>query len=254
MTRALPLFHRIAGQPVIVAGSGEAVEARRRLVANAGGVIVGSDDVDARLAFLAGEGIDALAHQLRVRGVLVNVTDRPELCDFIVPAIVDRHPVQIAIGTGGASAGLAKALRLRFEALLPASLGKLAEGLAAARGIMRQRWPDPADRRRMIDTGLAAGGALDPMRETGDAALHDWLTADLRGAPVAPCEVLVTSDDPEDLTLRAARLLGQADRVFFEPDIPAAILARARADAVRQAIEKLAVPHSDSGLTVILRR
>ena len=130
---ALPLFHRVAGQRVVVIGEGAAAEAKRRLVERAGGVVVDEDDADARLAFIAEDAPEAAAVRLRARGVLVNVVDRPELCDFTAPSILDRSPVLIAIGTGGASAGLAKALRLRMEALLPASLGPLAAGLAAAR-------------------------------------------------------------------------------------------------------------------------
>ena len=80
----------------------------------------GEDDPGARLAFVALPEPEAAAERLRARGVLVNVPDRPELCDFIVPSVLDRKPVLIAIGTGGASAGLAKALRLRLEVLLPA--------------------------------------------------------------------------------------------------------------------------------------
>ena len=70
----------------------------------------------------------------RGAGLLVNVVDKPALCDFTTPSIIDRAPVIVAVGTGGASAGLAKALRLRLERLLPQGLGALAEALYAARG------------------------------------------------------------------------------------------------------------------------
>ena len=176
----------------------------------------------------------AAIERLKARGVLVNAPDRPDLCDFTLPAIVDRGPVLIAIGTGGASAGLAKALRQRFEALLPVSLGALAAALGAARENMRARWPDAAARRRAIDAALAQGGPLDPWGDVGDAPVEHWLN-DASGAQGEDRleAIALTSDDPDDLTLRAARLLGQADALFHAADVPAAILDRARADAVR---------------------
>ena len=117
--KALPLFHGIAGKPVIVLGEGDAAVAKRRLVERAGGVPVGEADGEARLAFVALDEPEAAAARLKARGLLVNVPDRPDLCDFTVPSVLDRDPVLIAVGTGGASAGLAKHLRLRLEALLP---------------------------------------------------------------------------------------------------------------------------------------
>ena len=99
---SLPLFHRIAGQPVIVLGNGEAAIAKRRLVERAGGVCVGEDH-DAGLAFVAPDpdefAPEPAVARLRARGLLVNCVDRPDLCDFTTPAILDRSPVLIAIGT-----------------------------------------------------------------------------------------------------------------------------------------------------------
>ena len=129
--KSLPLFHRIAGQPVIVLGEGVAAEAKRRLVERAGGQVVANLEVGiergARLAFVALDDVqetDAAVVRLHRAGLLVNVADRPALCDFTTPSILDRDPVQIAIGTEGASAGLAKHLRLRLEALLPDGLDR----------------------------------------------------------------------------------------------------------------------------------
>ncbi|WP_261370928.1 bifunctional precorrin-2 dehydrogenase/sirohydrochlorin ferrochelatase [Sphingobium sp. B2] len=133
---SLPVFLRLTGRPVILTGAGEAADAKRRLLERAGAQIVGEEDSAARIAIVS-DGDAATAQRLRARGVLVNATDNPDLCDFTLPAIVDRDPVLIAIGTGGASAGLAKALRQRLEAMLPARLGKLADGLLAARGAIR---------------------------------------------------------------------------------------------------------------------
>ena len=91
---SLPLFHRLAGQPVVVLGVGEAAEAKRRLVLRAGGQVVEDlaegIDIGARLAFIAHEdarACEADAIRARGAGLLVNVVDRPALCDFTTPSI-----------------------------------------------------------------------------------------------------------------------------------------------------------------------
>lgn len=253
MIDSLPLFHRIAGQPVIVLGEGEAAAAKRRLVERAGGVPVGEENKTARLAFVALDEPGQTAVRLRARGLLVNVVDRPDLCDFTAPSILDRSPVLIAIGTGGASAGLAKALRLRLEVLLPQSLGVLARGLRAARDELRRRWPDAGDRRRALDAALGEGGALDPLRTESAAGLDDWLAGEVVGEAVGMVEIRLRGEDPEELTLREARLLGSADVVAHERNVPAAIIDRARADAVRLVLEPKQAPPERSGLIVVLR-
>jgi uroporphyrin-III C-methyltransferase/precorrin-2 dehydrogenase/sirohydrochlorin ferrochelatase len=257
----LPLFHRIAGQPVIVLGSGEAAQAKRRLVERAGGHVI--DDLQegidkgARLAFVAHENGEAARGdtiRLRCAGVMVNATDRPELCDFTVPSILDRSPVLLAMGTGGASAGLAKALRLRLEALLPQSLGELALALGAAREKLRARWPDAGDRRLALDDALGEGGALDPLREDSAGQVESWLDGGQGTAASGTVEITLRSADPEDLTLREARLLGSASMILHEPGISPAILDRARADAVRVAIAAGEAPPVAAGLAIVLRR
>jgi uroporphyrin-III C-methyltransferase/precorrin-2 dehydrogenase/sirohydrochlorin ferrochelatase len=249
--KSLPLFHQIAGQPVIVLGEGDAAEAKRRLVERAGGYAVEDDNREARLAFVALDQPELQVTRLKARGVLVNVVDRPELCDFTVPSVLDRDPVLVAVGTGGASAGLAKQLRLRLEALLPANLGKLAEALHAARAALRERWSDAAERRGALDAALTQGGALDPLDERSADRVEAWLRDPAAPAAEEPLTLVVPRDDPDGLTLRQARLLGTADCVVTEPGISAAILDRARADAVR-----LTFPHEGAlpgGLVVILR-
>lgn len=250
--KLLPLFHQVAGQPVIVLGEGAAADAKRRLVERAGGVAVGDDDREARLAFIALDRPELAVTRLRARGVLVNVTDRPDLCDFTVPSVLDRDPVLVAVGTGGASAGLAKQLRLRLETLLPSGLGRLAEALHGARAALRDRFPDAADRRRALDAALEEGGPLDPLAEGAAGRLDTWLDAGGEAEAAAPVTLAIASDDPDDLTLRQARLLGTADCLVVEPGIAPAILGRARADAVR-----VDAPHEGplpAGRVLILRR
>jgi uroporphyrin-III C-methyltransferase/precorrin-2 dehydrogenase/sirohydrochlorin ferrochelatase len=250
---SLALFHRIAGRTVIVVGEGEAAAAKRRLIERAGGIPAG-ESADARLAFVACEEraeAETAAARLRERGILVNVADRPELCDFTLPSLLERGPVVIAVSTGGASAGLAKAIRLRLERLLPASLGPLAEALAAARERMRARWPDAGQRRRALDAALDEGGALDPFQETAPDALPMWLDSNADPHTSSQVEIVLRSDDPDDLTLREARWLGVADVVVAERGVPPAIFARARADAARLSPQD---PIPSTGIVVRLRR
>ncbi|WP_033074719.1 precorrin-2 dehydrogenase/sirohydrochlorin ferrochelatase family protein [Sphingopyxis sp. MWB1] len=239
----LPIFLNLAGRTVVLVGEGEAAEAKARLIERAGGVIVPEWREGAMLAFVAldeeGEA-RAAADALRARGLLVNVVDRPALCDFTTPAIVDRAPVTIAIGTGGASAGLAKAVRQRIEAMLPARLGDLARALQVAREAMKARWPGASARRRAIDAALAPGGVLDPLASEAAERVDAWLAAaDAVDRAAARLEhIALASDDPDDLTLRAARLLGEADHIYHPADCPPGILARARADAVRHVAQQ----------------
>lgn len=235
--KSLPLFHRIAGRKVVVLGTGEAAAAKRRLVERAGGVCVDEQDAHhARLAFVAMDdepAAEAAANRLRAMGLAVNVTDRPALCDFTVPSIVDRDPVIVAVGTGGASAGLAKMVRLRLERFLPQGLGALACSLAAAREAIRARFPTPDQRRRALDAALREGGMLDPMSEHGEDAVELWLAGDGGAIDRGQYEIVLRSDDPDDLTLKEARLLGCADVVIHDARVPEAVLVRARADARR---------------------
>jgi uroporphyrin-III C-methyltransferase/precorrin-2 dehydrogenase/sirohydrochlorin ferrochelatase len=255
----LPVLMMVAGRPVILLGDGEAAEAKRRVLERAGATVV-ADHPAATLAVVAVEDdADAVAAvaRLRARGLLVNAVDRPPLCDWTLPAVVDRSPVLVAIATGGVSAGLAAALRQRLDRLLPANLGRLADAMFAARARLRTALPDGAERRRAI--GAAFEGELNPMDSEAAGRADAWLAMIERTAPetVRPDlvegpldgvdrpstgsgrteEVSLHSPDPDDITLRQARWLASADRVFHAPDVPPAILHRARADAPRLACD-----------------
>jgi len=256
--RSLPLFHRVAGRPVVVLGEGALAEPKQRLVERAGGQVVTDLDQgiagNARLAFIAHrdpERCETDAARAREAGLLVNVVDRPDLCDFTTPSLLERDPVLLAIGTDGTSAGLAKQLRLRLEALLPADLGALAARLFALRSQIRARWPEAGDRRRVLDLALSAGGPLDPLSEHAATRVEQWVAGEALAMEAGLQQIDLISTDPDDLTLRQARLLGSADAILFDPAIPSALLDRARADAMR-----IALPHEGpmpAGLVVLLR-
>ena len=258
---SLPLFHQITGQQVLVLGDGPAAEPKRRLVERAGGVVVDdlarAIDEGVRLAFIAYEdesACEVAAINARCAGMLVNVVDRPELCDFTTPSILDRNPLLIAIGTGGASAGLAKHVRLRMERVLPETLGLLARALEAVRPALRARFPDGAERRRAVDAALSEGGALDPFDREAHTRVAGWAAGEVTPRSGGVIELALASADPEDLTLRQARLLGEADVLLLDGPVPPAILARARADASRQAWDASAPDSAgEAGLTLVLR-
>ena len=208
------------------------------------------EEAQAALAIVAVESDDeaeAAVARLRSRNILVNAVDRVGLCDFTLPAIVDRAPVLIAIGTGGASAGLAKALRQRLEAMLPQSLGMLADRLFKVRTAMRAKFPDGTRRREAIDAALGEGGALDPF--SGDHDVDGWLADATTGIDRIETIVL-SSPDPDDLTLRQARLLASATTIYHSADVPPAILDRARADATR--VQGSPPEQPGRGLTLIV--
>ncbi len=249
----LPIFVTLAHRAVIIVGESEAAAAKARLVLAAGGRVADETATEAALAFVALDDETAAkgaAARLRERGLLVNVVDRPALSDFLMGSIVDRSPVVVAISTGGGSASLARALRGRFEALLPAGLGGLARAIRAARRATNAAHPTMADRRRLWEAALAPGGPLDPFAALPDADVA--VTAAIAGAtPVAAdatVTIIVTSDDPGDLTLNQLALLGRCDALRVEGDVAAAVIDRARRDAVR-----LGAGETVPGLTLLLR-
>ncbi|MFA7440749.1 MAG: NAD(P)-dependent oxidoreductase [Sphingomonadaceae bacterium] len=253
--RSLPLFHRIAGKPVLVIGDGDAAEARRRLVAEAGGRVVNAIGSDVRLAFVAVErGAQQISADLRAQGLLVHVADQPDLCDFFLPAILDRAPVTVAISTDGTSASLAKALKERLNLILPTNLGGLAQAIRAARNAVRARYPDIPARRQFWAQALAPGGPLDPLTTHANPA-SAILTA-LEGNSSHATDIIEQIDVPkqgaEALTLKQLRLLAAADLVIHPAEMDHEVLALVRRDAARQIGER--PPAEARGRVLVLRQ
>jgi uroporphyrin-III C-methyltransferase/precorrin-2 dehydrogenase/sirohydrochlorin ferrochelatase len=250
----LPLFFDLRGRRVVVVGEAPAADRRAALARSAGADVRQAPDIQvsdlrgAAAAFVATGDADrdALAQRVaRSIGVPVNVVDRPGLCDFIMPAIVDRDDVVVAISTGGASPTLAAALRGRIEAALPERIGALARLAATFRAQVNALIVDPARRRafwRRLVEGPAARLAL-----AGDdagarrAALGDLDAARRRLAPVGIAHIVGAGPgDPDLLTLKAAQLLQEADAILHDDLVPPAILGRARRDAEFVAVGKRA--------------
>lgn len=242
----LPLFFDLAGRKVAVVGEGAKADLRAKLAGSAGaevlrlhGPVAVQELRGAVAVFVAteDEAADVAAHrQSKAAGVPVNVADRPALCDFIMPAIVDRDGVVVAISTGGASPTLATVLRGRVEAALPERLGTLARLATTFRAQVNALVADPASRRvffRRLVEGPAAQLAL-----AGDeagarrVALGDLDAARRQLTPSGIAHIVGAGPgDPDLLTLRAAQLLQEADAILHDDLVPPAVLARARRDA-----------------------
>ncbi|UYN98049.1 MAG: siroheme synthase CysG [Enhydrobacter sp.] len=266
---SFPLFLALKDRRALVVGGGEAAVRKIELLLAAGAqvtliaqTVVGEiaqqiadgriiwggrafDDADligVSLVIVAVED-DVLqarvSHAAQQRGVPVNVVDRPALSSFTMPAIVDRGPVTVAISTGGAAPVLARRLKAEIERVLPATIGRLARFADIFRAQVRRTLPEPQTRRRFWDRvfeGRAAELAL-AGDEIGARRELIRLLDGVRGER-HPCQGMVHlvgagPGDPDLLTLKAHRLLQQADVVVYDRLVSTAVLAMARRDAER---------------------
>jgi len=179
------------------------------------------------------------------RGIPVNVVDDREASRFIVPAIIDRDPVLVAISTGGTSPVLARRLRERLEGLVPKNIGALALWLRALRKTARRRLRDVDTRRRFFEA--VVDGAAARRFEAGDLQgaqrIAQTLLAAASSGPRALGQVTLVGagpGDPELLTLKALRALQDADVILHDRLVSDAVLDLARRDATRISVGKSA--------------
>lgn len=209
-----------------------------------------ADDLaGARLVFIAVENAAKaarLASVARGVGAQVNVVDRPALGDFQTPALIDRDQIVVAIATGGTAPILARDLRSKIEAVLPAALGPLAKLAGELRDTVKATVPDFLARRRFWERAFR-GAAADLV---GAGKVSEARREMLRLLNVAAPEQGVVHivgagpGDPELLTLKALRVLQDADVIIHDRLVPEAVLARARRDARRLYVGKTRGDHS----------
>ncbi len=273
-----PAFHKVTGRRVVVVGGGRAAAAKIRLLSETCAEIVvfaaalgdeaGADLIAAHgdwrgafpaLADLAGAAlvfaatgseesdreVMALAHEA---GVPVNVVDRPDLCDFYTPALVNRAPLAVAIGTGGAAPVLTRQVRARIEATLAPALGDLAALAERLRGRVGAAFSAFSDRRHywahFFSGAIAEKVFAGRMAEAEDAALRA-----LEIDPGSSGHVSLVGAGPgaEDLlTLRAQRALQEADVIVHDRLVPDAVVAQGRREARRVPVGKAKGDHSVS--------
>ena len=214
-----------------------------------------ADDVNGcAIAFgaSADKAVNRKLHDLATAaGVLVNISDTTELCDFIMPAIVDRSPMLIAVASGGATPLLTRMLKARFETTIPAAYGRLAEFAGSYRDRVKDSIPNMTRRRRFWETmidGPIAEHLLSGQEEQA-TALMEGLLKEAAGAgdrsPRGEVYLVGTGPgDPDLLTFRALRLMQQADVVLYDRLIGDGILNLVRRDASRIYVGKMKKDHS----------
>jgi uroporphyrin-III C-methyltransferase/precorrin-2 dehydrogenase/sirohydrochlorin ferrochelatase len=185
-----------------------------------------------------------VAAQARARRIPINVVDEPELCTFIMPAIIERSPVVVAVSTAGASPSLARITRARVEAALPARLGQLAEFAARHRNAVKRAVGSLDARRTLWDRvldGEIAELVLAGEERAADAALLQMLADESSRARAGAVVVLIGtgSGEPDRLPLSALRWLGRADLVLHDSRVPEAVRALARREAGRVDVGRL---------------
>lgn len=263
-----PIFLDLKQRPCAVIGGGEVASRKVSLLVNAGAqVTVYAPSLSESIRHWVTEGkVRHMAQEFRAemlqgcalaiaatddrsvnrlvseaakaRGIPVNVVDQPDLCTFIMPSIVDRSPVIIAVSTGGASPVLARLIRARLESLIPAGYGRLAKLVAKFRDKVKQRFTNPPYRRQFWEAVLQ-GRIAELVYSGQDAAAEKALaqrieTADGNRPPIG--EVYLVGGgpgDPDLLTFRALQLMQQADVVVYDRLVSPAVLGLIRRDAER---------------------
>lgn len=268
--KTFPMFLQMAGRHVVIVGGGEqAAQKARLMLKTQARIVLLAPDLDPELAAMVAEGraeqirtlssdvfkdaalvfvatgcvgLDYAVHALaKDAGALVNVVDRPALCDAVTPSIVDRDPVVVAISTEGTAPVLARQIRARMETLLEPGLG----GLAALAGRLRPevaRCIPQRERRFFWDwvfigpprAAMARGAA----REAA-ALLKTALAKGRTGVQQGSIALVGAGPGAADLlTLRALRLLQDADVIFYDRLVDPAVLELARRDAERVFVGK----------------
>ena len=241
----LPVFLNVRGEPCLVVGTGRVASRKAALLRRAGAQVTMTtefrEDELGRyalaIAATSDQGVNrAVAAAARARRIPVNVVDQPELCSFIMPSIIERAPLVVAVSSGGASPVLARILRARLESMIPAAYGRLAALAGEFRDRVKARFSE-SQRRRFWERALQGpiaelvlAGRDAEARKALAAAIDDTRLA-YSGGEVAL--VGAGPGDPDLLTFRALRLMQQADVVVYDRLVSKPILDLVRTEAER---------------------
>ncbi|WP_421201432.1 siroheme synthase CysG [Aeromonas enteropelogenes] len=272
----LPIFCRLDNKPVLLVGGGEVAERKARLLLDAGAQLtVVAPELDPELAELAANGsiewlagefapqqlagkwlvvaatdrreVNALVYQSANQArIFANVVDDPKRSSFIMPSIIDRSPLMVAISSGGKAPVLARLLREKLEALLPQHLGAVAAFAGSLRDRVKARFATMGERRRFWERLLGAdrlGQALARGDHASANQLADSLFADESQTGGEVVLVGAGPGDPGLLTLHALRQMQQADVVVYDRLVSDEVMALVRRDAKRIFVGKQAGNH-----------
>jgi uroporphyrin-III C-methyltransferase/precorrin-2 dehydrogenase/sirohydrochlorin ferrochelatase len=286
----LPIFLGLRGRTALLVGGGEAALPKLALLRRAGarvrlvardldGIMGQAVREDRMIAWIeeplaarhfdgAALAIDASGDEMvnqasvrlaRAAAVAINVVDRPALCDFILPAILDRSPIVVAVSTGGLAPVVARLIRQRLEAAIPAGFGRVAALAGRIRRIVATSLATSTQRARFWESlfdGPAAELAAVGQMKDAEAAAYALIEQSARDVPSGgTMHVLhAGSGDPDLVTVRVARFIRMAGVIVHEPAVGQAILDLARRDAVRVRLDRESVAKSWDEAASVLRR
>ena len=271
----LPLFTKLEGKTCLLVGGGEIALRKARLLSKSGAVLrVVAPDIAPELTQLAGETGKCLHADYRIdhldgvflviaatddqvlneqvsrdcnaRNIPVNVVDNPALCSFILPAIIDRSPIVVAVSSGGKSPVLARIIRSRLESSIPAAYGRLAGLVGQFRDAVKARFNDIEDRRDFWEQTLQ-GPVAEMVYAGQERAAAEMLGKLIDTAELKPGgEVYLIGagpGDPDLMTFKALRLLQRADVVLYDRLVAPEIVELCRKDAERIFVGKARSNH-----------
>lgn len=243
---SFPAYFPLAGRKVIIAGAGDAAEAKARLFDGSPATVIRLDGHEAylpgsytgaTLAFIASPDevfVQAAASAARAARVLVNVVDKPDLCDFNTPAVIDRGEVVAAVGTGGSAPVLATMLRNDIEVQVPEGTGRVAALLRKFQGEVRGALPALHERRAFLRDAVMGEAAAAARAGDMDRAGQLFREALAKGSARKGVVRFIAGKGPADLlTLRAVRALGAADVLVLDGDADPDVVKMARRDVER---------------------
>lgn len=264
----LPIFLNIKHKPCLLVGGGEVATRKAKLLRDAGANLIvvapqltptlfkyvqskhceyrprvfqDTDITSGIYLVIAATKDNAVNHRVselaNKHHIPVNVVDHPEDCSFVMPSILDRNPVVIAVSTGGASPILARLIRARLESLIPAAYGQLANICTRYRQQVKARFAQPESRRRFWEQVLQGGVAervFSGQTQAAEAMLHQMLEESDTNLKMGEVYLVGAGPgDPDLLTFRALRLMQQADVVVYDRLVAKNILDLTRREARR---------------------
>jgi len=271
-----PVSLRLQNQPVLLVGGGTVGLRKARLLLRAGASLTVvaphiESELESALAEFGGiwqaseyretdvhgkklviaatpdRSVNRLVHEHACAlNIPVNVVDDPELCTFIVPSIVDRSPITVAINSGGSSPVLARRIRSNIETLVPAAYGRLASWAGELRESVKRAIPSESDRRHFWES-IIDGPIGEQVMAGNETAAREQLLQQAENFSGVQGEVFLIGaghGDPDLMTFKALRLLQKADVVLYDRLVNPAIADMARKDAERFYVGKQRSDHA----------